>query len=328
MVYTSLTDIPRNLKEGIDWLLAVKGADAEKNLAAMGAALYDFLVDKPVGFTEVPALENVKLISKEFLERQEFKDMWPANELLGRFNNHVKTQNIDHLKYPFPINDSDFSNVVRARRAVPEKIAEDLGRIVDGCESFLEHIVLPEQYLSAYNSEATWKKSCSEKPEDCAVVLVGIAPMLYAGLRSLKVACDNERLGGVPGAKAMSSLGSVLLADGYQEKQWPTAMTPSYVAKALEGVSHEVLVTLYDFAGFWAFYGLHDPNNVPAVKSGELDKDAQEFIDFYVNMKPINPPKKKLQFIKSPSTYTATGSNNMYYPWLPTVLDMGDTVPL
>ncbi|CDR94134.1 hypothetical protein BBBOND_0104430 [Babesia bigemina] len=253
MVYTSLTDIPRNLKEGIDWLLAVKGDDAEKNLAAMGAALYDFLVDKPVGFTEVPALENVKLISKEFLERQEFKDMWPANELLGRFNNHVKTQNIDHLKYPFPINDSDFSNVVRARRAVPEKIAEDLGRIVDGCESFLEHIVLPEQYLSAYNSEATWDASCAKDPEACAAVLVGIAPMLYTGLYYLRRTSNPAHLKASL-SRDVKRPREHLKVVGFKELECHAGMTGSDIRNALEGLNLQIMEKIYDLAGFWAFY--------------------------------------------------------------------------
>ncbi|GBE58740.1 hypothetical protein, conserved [Babesia ovata] len=253
MVFNSLTDAPRNLKEGIDWLMALRGTDAEKNLASMGAALYDFLVDKPVGFTEVSALENVKTISKEFLERPELREMWPASELLGRFNNPVKTQNIDHLKYPFPINDSDYANIVRARSAVPEKIAKDLGKIVDGCETFLDDIVLPEQYVSAYSPEATWDASCAKDPRACAAIFVGVAPMLYAGLYYLRRTSNPANL-----KRELSKEGKrpreFLKAVGYKELECHAGMTGSDIRNALRGLSLPILDTIYDFAGFWAFY--------------------------------------------------------------------------
>ncbi|CDR98010.1 hypothetical protein BBBOND_0404950 [Babesia bigemina] len=323
MVYNSLTEAPHNLKEGIDWLMALKGTDAKSNLAALGAAIYDFLADKPVGFTEVPALERVKLITKTFLGKSALKGQWFVRRLRSRYDGYMSRYSPRRGKPMYYLTDSDFNNAVKGKGLTADTIANGVGEVVDGCEKFLDEIKNPDRYESAYSSEATWAKSCSERPQACAVVFVGIAPMLYVGLSSLLDASagtifrsNNSEL----------SYGSVqtLNAVGYMVPQRRSTIIVSDFLKALEGVSHEVLVTLYDLAGFWAFFGSKNA----AVKSGELDKDAQHRIDFYVNMKPINPPKKKLQFIKSPSTYTATGSNNMYYPGVPTVLDMGDTIPL
>ncbi|CDR95843.1 hypothetical protein BBBOND_0209960 [Babesia bigemina] len=255
MVYTSLTEAPHNLKEAIDWLVALKGDDAEKNLGAMGAAIHKFLADKPVGFTKVPNLEEVKLITKEFLKNPALKELWPTKQVLRRFNEVIFEAPKALHRWFGDVYDSDYKNVIQTKGLTPETIAKQLSKAVDGCEKFLEDVKHPEQYESAYSSEATWEKSCSEKPEACAVVLVGIAPMLYAGLRSMKVACKVARLPQkVKIYVPSSSVGSVLLAAGYQEKQWPTAMTPLYVAKALKGVTYQVLVTFYDLAGFWAFY--------------------------------------------------------------------------
>ncbi|GBE59770.1 hypothetical protein, conserved [Babesia ovata] len=266
MVYNSLTEVPRNLKEGIDWLVALRGTDAEKNLAAMGAALYKFLAEKPVGFTEVPALEKVKLISKEFLEKPALRNMWPARAMLRRFNDPMYKEQGLIAKWFGDLQKSDYENVIQTRGVKPETIAKNLVKAVAGCEQFLENVKIPDQYESAYNSEATWEASCAKDPEACAVVLVGVAPMLYAGLRSLKVASEGETRGGVPMALGMSSLGSVLIAVGYEETQWRAAMTASYVFKALKGVSHQVLTTLYDLSGFWAFYGL-DKADVESVEA-------------------------------------------------------------
>ncbi|GBE58906.1 hypothetical protein, conserved [Babesia ovata] len=253
MVYSSLTDIPRNLKEGIDWLIALRGTDAEKNLKALGEALYKFLADKPVGKRELPALENVKLISKKFLEKPELKDMWPASELLGRFNKPMNKNFVGLAKCFNNADESDYKNVVKARRLTPKTIAEKLGKIVAGCEKLLESVKNPEQYYSSYTSEATWEASCAENPEACAVVLVGIAPMLYTGLRSLR---EESKVGtGVlPLSGKGKPMGKVLKAVGYKESEYRAGMTGLSIRNALKGLTLEVLDTIYDLCGFWAFY--------------------------------------------------------------------------
>ncbi|GBE59234.1 hypothetical protein, conserved [Babesia ovata] len=131
MVYNSL-EAPHNLKEGVDWLMALKGDDSEKNLAALGAAVHKFLADKPVGKMEVPALESVKLITKEFLEQPELKNMWPASELLGRFNKPMNKNFVGSAKCFYNVDESDYTNVVKARRLTSKTIAEKLGKIVAG----------------------------------------------------------------------------------------------------------------------------------------------------------------------------------------------------
>ncbi|GBE62430.1 hypothetical protein, conserved [Babesia ovata] len=265
MVYNSLTEAPRNLKEGIDWLIALRGTDADKNLAAVGKAVHKFLADKPVGFTEVPALEKVKSISKEFMEKRELKEQPFVRQLLRRFNKK-RNENITLLDRWFEsIAESDYANVVEARGVTAKTIGEKLSKAVDGCEKFRENVKIPDQYKSTYSSEATWEASCAKDPEACAVVLVGVAPMLYTGLRSLKVASEAETRGGLPMALGTSSLGSVLIAVGYEEPQWRVEMTASYIFKALKGVSHQVLTTLYDLSGFWGFYGLEKAGTAKAV---------------------------------------------------------------
>ncbi|CDR95777.1 hypothetical protein BBBOND_0209300 [Babesia bigemina] len=253
MVYNSLTEAPHNLKEAVDWLIALKGTDAGNNLAALGEAVHKFLADKPVGSMKVAALEEVKLITKEFLKRPALKEMWPAQSVLRRFNEVINKEPKALHRWFGDVYDSDYKNIIQTKGLTPETIAQKLGKAVDGCEKFLDGITIPDQYESAYSSEATWDKSCSEKPEACAVVLVGIAPMFYVGLRSVKVACDDEA-SGAKGFLTMMSLGSVLLATGYEEKLWRAKLTTSHVSKALKDVSYQVLVTFYDIAGFWAFY--------------------------------------------------------------------------
>ncbi|GBE61682.1 hypothetical protein, conserved [Babesia ovata] len=256
MVYTSLTEVPRNLKEGVDWLIALKGTDAKNNLKAMGAALFNFLAGTPVGYTEVPALENIKLITKEFMEIPALKYLWPARAMLRKFNDPKYKECGVLARWFADVQKSDYTNVVDAGHLTAEPMAENLGKVVDGCERFLESIKIPDQYKSAYSPEATWEASCAKDPEACAVILVGIAPMLYTGLRSLNVASEAESYRRQIWLQSPISLTDVVKAVGYKDPGCRDDLSDSDILKALKGVSYQTLVTLYDLSGFWAFYGL------------------------------------------------------------------------
>ncbi|GBE59105.1 hypothetical protein, conserved [Babesia ovata] len=253
MVFNSLTEVPRNLKEGIDWLVALKGADAENNLKAMGAAVYDFLADKPVGYTKLPALENVKLITKQFLEQKELRDSSFVRKMLVRFKERLG-KNFFNLRRLFcNTNVADLKNMMQYRCADAKGIAWIIGKVVGACETFVKTTKNPDSYDSAYSSEATWEASCTEDPEACAVVLVGIAPMLYGGLHALwsstKVAIRNG-----PGSDAEKALRDVMKAVGYEEPECRATLGSSDISWALTDVDRELFTMLYDLCGFWAFY--------------------------------------------------------------------------
>ncbi|GBE61304.1 hypothetical protein, conserved [Babesia ovata] len=231
MVYNSLTEAPRNLKEGMDWFLALKGTDAEANLKAMGAALYDLLADTPVGFKEVPALEKVKPISKKFLEKGELKDYSHVKDLLKRYEQPMNKTDWLWYKRHTSYHPSDYINIIGFFRLNPEKIAKKLGDVL---ESDVGGIMF-------------------EKPEACAAVLAGIAPMLYAGLQSLLDADKSAEKKG-PGSKAATHLGEIMKAIGYVKPECRQDLTAPDVHKALRGVDKHVVYTLYDISGMWAFY--------------------------------------------------------------------------
>ncbi|CDR96712.1 hypothetical protein BBBOND_0306160 [Babesia bigemina] len=268
MVYTSLTEAPHNLKEGIDWLMALKGTDGVKNVKAMSEALYNFLADKPVGKMELPALEEVKLISKDFLGLPQLKGPSSVGEILGlpqikgpspvgdlqkRYETPMDKTSCMWLKRMWTLNESDYDNIVEAWGLTTEDFIYKLGRVMHATEKFLEGVKISDQYESAYSTEATWEASCSEKPEDCAVVLVGMAPMLYAGLLSLKDASQRAAKKG-PQSKEETRLREVLEAVGYVETQRNDNLSGSDVLMALSDVDKQLLYILYDFAGYWAFY--------------------------------------------------------------------------
>ncbi|CDR97144.1 hypothetical protein BBBOND_0310470 [Babesia bigemina] len=253
MVYTSLTEAPHNLKEAIDWLMAVKGTDGENNLKALGKAVYDVLADKPIGKAELPALEKVKPIAKKFLEHKDLKGQWFVRMLMDRYNRPLNRFTNRVVKSMIYITDSDYKDAIKGQRLTAGNIGKKIGEVVDGCGKLLDGVKNHDKYKSAYSSEATWDASCSKDPEACAVVLVGIAPVLFVGLRSLFDAVPG-RIFGVARPKAKGNSEKILTAVGYELPQRRSEILGAELLNALEGVSTEVLTTIYDLAGFWAFY--------------------------------------------------------------------------
>ncbi|CDR93795.1 hypothetical protein BBBOND_0101240 [Babesia bigemina] len=253
MVYLTLTQAPRNVKECVDWLLAVKGNDPERNLKALGTAVYDFLADKPVGKMEVAALEEVKRISKEFLEQEGLRKLPFIKTLLKKFNGPVNKKVYQRFAVFYDVEDSDYENVVRNTPLLPEKITLNIAKVVYATELFLDDVKDPHKYTSAYGSEATWEASCAEDPQACAMVFVGIAPMLYAGLLSLRSAGIAAPWRWLISSWAKSPE-DVMKAVGYNEPQCRNSISGSDLLEALRRVNADVLHIIYDLAGFWAFY--------------------------------------------------------------------------
>ncbi|GBE62318.1 hypothetical protein, conserved [Babesia ovata] len=270
-VYNSLTEAPRNFKECIDWLIALKGTDPENNFEAMGAALHKFLADKPVGKMELPALEKIKSISKEFLESPGLKNEPFVKRMLSIFNGGISGMSAPAHFADSPdapsssgssgsvsqtIRDillSNYENIVQRDRLGPEDIAKSFAHVVGVCEKLLDGIKNPDQYNSAYSSEATLDTSCSKHPDACAIIFVGIAPMLAIGFNAL-FAVDISPLMGLPRFQGCQPMSVRLKAVGYVEPELHAGMNVLTYLMALIQIDKRALVHIYDLAGFWAFY--------------------------------------------------------------------------
>ncbi|GBE60894.1 hypothetical protein, conserved [Babesia ovata] len=258
MAYNSLTEPPRNLKEGVDWLMALKGTDAEKNLKAFGAAVHKFLADKPVGLMKVPAIENVKPITKAFIGQEELKSQPFATKLFEKFNGPVKKEKpgfFGKLKqyYNTSYIESDYSNIIEFKDADAETVTNALHQLTSFCEQLLEDAKIADKYESAYSGKATWAKSCSKKPENCAALFVGIAPMLYTGLRTLRETCQSA-FQDWEESYAEKRVGEVMQALGYKEPECRATLSTLDISSVWADVPIRVLGLLYDLSGFWAFY--------------------------------------------------------------------------
>ncbi|GBE61742.1 hypothetical protein, conserved [Babesia ovata] len=252
VVYHALTEPPRNVKECMDWLIALKGKDPGKNLKALGEAVYKFLADKPVGYTRVPALEKVKLISKEFLNKPDFRNRHPVKRIRSRFYIRMYKEFCWLTKF-FTFYKSDYENIIQTKGLTAIDIADKLGDVVTGCERFLKHIKNPGQYKSAYCPEATWDASFAKNPEACAVILVGIGPMFYGSLESLLIECEFLYRTGLS-RYLFEFIRMMLKALGFVEPECRASPSLVDVDRALSRLDDHELYTVYDLSGFWAFY--------------------------------------------------------------------------
>ncbi|GBE61517.1 hypothetical protein, conserved [Babesia ovata] len=251
-VYHSLTEPPRNVKECIDWLIALKGKDGEKNLKALGAALHKILADKPVGKMKVPALEKIKVITKKFLEKPENTRLLSSNELKWRFQEPLD-KGFGAAQAFGLVPKSNYKNVIQTKGVTAKTVSKNLIKVVDGCEQFLENIKVPDHYKSAYSPEATWDASCAKDVEAYAIIFMGVAPMLYAGLHCFRLMSLYAWWGG-PDSEAAKNMPEVLKAVGYVEPEYRAGMSAANVRRALRPVDYEILGIIYDLCGFWAFY--------------------------------------------------------------------------
>ncbi|CDR95703.1 hypothetical protein BBBOND_0208570 [Babesia bigemina] len=246
MPFDSLTMVPRDLKEAIDWLLATKVNEDSRTWWSMGLGLTRMYERQPAAVKMLPALEVIKQITKDFLERKEIRNQKFVRSVLDRINkpsSNTTGNDPQSLKV----------HVGSARGVGPRTLARSACKALYVCDMFLDDIKDHEKYRSAYASDVTWEESCDEYPEACAVVLVGIAPILYVGLRSLKEAAKAAVEAG-PGSKEEIHLAKVMKAVGYTVPQCRSDLTSLDIRKALRGLDVPMLAVIYDFSGFWGLY--------------------------------------------------------------------------
>ncbi|CDR95001.1 hypothetical protein BBBOND_0201580 [Babesia bigemina] len=252
VVYNSLAHVPRNFKECIDWLMAVRGDDGMKNLKVLEAALYDFYAHMSGRFTEVSDLDKVIRVSREFLEQEKLKKRRSVKRILIKLNDRLRKTPDQLAKRIGSAHDTKNEKYLQKKGLTADTIAENLCYVVDACAKFLGRIKNRSHYKSAYSPQATWDASFSAHPETGVVIFVGIAPMLCASISSLNAAVFAAMLR-FPPFIAYKRMQEMIEALGYVEPQRRAGMTASYVGDALDGFE-ETIDFIFDLAGFWAFY--------------------------------------------------------------------------
>ncbi|GBE62167.1 hypothetical protein, conserved [Babesia ovata] len=275
-VYTSLTEPPRNVRQCMDWLIALKGKDGTKNIKALGEAVYDFLADKPVGYTRVPALEEIKEIVKQFLKQKHIRGEPSIREMLSKYE-ALRSLGDPCIDCFFNIEDH-YENIIQTERITAKTIAKYLSDVVSGCEHFLKFIINPDQYISAYSPDATWDASCAKDAEAYAIIFVGIAPMLYAGLELLMSECEIA-YDMIPDCELLDRMPYALRVFGFVKREYRARICFVDLKKALRRLELCELDTLYDLSGFWAFYDAKNYSATDASSSGHESSGSYKTVE-------------------------------------------------
>ncbi|CDR94347.1 hypothetical protein BBBOND_0106560 [Babesia bigemina] len=145
VVYNSLIYVPRNFKEAIDWLIAVRGDDAEGNLAALGAAIYDLYVHMSGRSTEWSNLDKAIRFSIDFLEQEKLKKHLYVKMILFLLDERLRVT--PNILTTTVVSEDDTKN--------------------------------ENHYKSAYSPQATWDPLFSAHPKTSALMLELIQALGY-----------------------------------------------------------------------------------------------------------------------------------------------------
>ncbi|GIX61412.1 extracellular matrix-binding ebh [Babesia caballi] len=201
----SLTQPPGNLKEAIDWVLRVSGRDnGQKDNGAIKGLAKELikLLDKD-GSTLASEVSGIFSKARSGLQSAKQKDAREAFMLnaylsdITRYGRTLNDEELDHLKTTLQ---KDVSHPGELSGGPISQLAEGMKKFIGyqgngkpngnsgiGCED----------YESSYNSATErWSSLNPSQHRICALILLGIMPLLYFGLSYLYWLCTEEEEGG------------------------------------------------------------------------------------------------------------------------------------
>ncbi|GIX64926.1 uncharacterized protein BcabD6B2_43610 [Babesia caballi] len=189
----SLTDPPTNLKEAIDWVLRVSGRDnGQENGEGIKGLAKELikLLDKD-GSTLASEVSGIFSKARSGLQSATQKDAREAFMLksylsdITRYGKTLSEDVIVHLKEAL---DKDVSRTGGPSGGPISKLADGLKKFVGKNAG-----IGGSNYESSYNSVSeSWNSLTTDQHRDCALILLGIMPVLYFGLSYLYWWCTAD----------------------------------------------------------------------------------------------------------------------------------------
>ncbi|GIX65038.1 uncharacterized protein BcabD6B2_44730 [Babesia caballi] len=252
MGYPTLTVVPSNLKEAIDWLDAVKNNGDPADIISLGAAVHDLLYRYPSEPGKLAFVEEVKAIVKKFFEKPELVELEPIHSVLQRYyNSHCDDQG-GWSYFFWSSKPNEPTNVVVDQCLTTDDVTEVIDSLACRIEDFTSRLKPSGNDVSAYDSTANWADSCDADERLCAEIFVGIAPLYYAGLRALAAICKTAHHVAGPIGVEGNKLGALLSHMGFTVSSSDTDTRGEDICKSL-ALPKETLNDVYDLAGFYAF---------------------------------------------------------------------------
>ncbi|GIX64515.1 variant erythrocyte surface antigen-1 family protein [Babesia caballi] len=188
----SLTQPPQNLKEAIDWVLRVCGRDGVKNddnaIKGLAEELRN-LLDKDAGTfaIRVNGFFGTARSGLQSADRSTAREAFILKSYLNNITSYGRTLNDTELDYLKTALEKDFESPGGQSGGPISQLAEGLKKFVGqnsgiGCQD----------YVYFYNSDnARWSSLTPSQREDCALILLGIMPVLYFGLTYIYWWCEG-----------------------------------------------------------------------------------------------------------------------------------------
>ncbi|GIX62570.1 uncharacterized protein BcabD6B2_20050 [Babesia caballi] len=180
-----LTEAPKNLKEAIDWVIQIKGhaQDLAKELKK--------LLKHDGSEVAMRVLESYRLASQSVIEK-----LTPQKEKFHFAVPHAILNKLGQGLDPFPSGSAAISReeaekwVSKVQGNTSEMLIKDLA---EGLKMFVDQPngILQNPNISAYPETSMWPDSSADK-KTCALIFLGIGPMLFYGLTYLYWWCESQ----------------------------------------------------------------------------------------------------------------------------------------
>ncbi|GIX62995.1 variant erythrocyte surface antigen-1 family protein [Babesia caballi] len=246
----SLTEPPKNLKEAIDWVIQIKKDDVINDIAK---ALQELLKEDG-SEVAMNVLKNYRHVSESVI-----KGLDAANENLEnikKFNfTYTALNKLSQGLKPFVTGSQAniSANAVDNVGAWVSKVQENslkniIPTLATGLETFKKGI-LQNSNDSTYKSDAEWSSLTPNDKRDCAVILLGIMPVVYIGLTYFYWQCEGT--GGWPDQSLSGSSGdhgnlkNFMAALGYQSNQLANKNGSTIVSSIMNSMFSNELRTAY-----------------------------------------------------------------------------------
>ncbi|EDO07823.1 hypothetical protein BBOV_III002580 [Babesia bovis T2Bo] len=241
MKYGSLLDYPINYKEAIDWIVAVKQTGGIEPLAKAVVSLFSEVMK---GDRVLDTIQKVRCRAQRVLQKARFA--WHPTVCIVLREHERECEDLQHDDIHTNVMDLEYESNADVQCKPQTKEDEDVESgehdetpesptldepallktisdeelkkvIIESAnqyEKLLKKLIKRKTYKMTYSPNATWTASCMCVPKRCAIILVSIAPMVFA-LTSMMRHVALMSPAGSKIASGSGKMGSFFRAAGY-----------------------------------------------------------------------------------------------------------------
>ncbi|GBE59378.1 hypothetical protein, conserved [Babesia ovata] len=220
-VYCSLLEAPSNLKESLDWMVAVRRCSAIPMLAK---TMYIVLLH---GTQILPELTNIREGGAPTNVRSEdatsnYQDIAAGHKTItkgahrsGRDVITKPTSWIDNLLIKLHLMDASEKEVK------VNELYRHLAKASTRIQLILLNLTTDSTYVESYDRDVTWENSCAENPLKCAEIFVSFLIPVCDDLHMIQSECNKRHnLDSKLNGTGQRSVGKMLASMGYNVRDF------------------------------------------------------------------------------------------------------------